>query len=169
MEKVLYHYTSTYHLPAILRTEYLKLTESNLKAPTQEEVVNLLKYGGYDSTSLYKPCVWLTTSNKTEGHGLDGSAVDKTEIKITVRWQKDFQNWKVWSRANGINKKWAKALEKGRNSNSWWISEKPILFADIIQIENTITKEIYFTNEGNWKDEIIPQNFLYKPMVNMAV
>lgn len=31
MTNVLYHYTSSYHLPTILKTGYLKLTESNLR------------------------------------------------------------------------------------------------------------------------------------------
>lgn len=74
-----YHYTSKVHVTNILKSGHLKLTESNLKPDVE----------------MYKPVVWLTTKaipNDLE-LGLNGSVVDKTEVKIIVKPQKHFKTW----------------------------------------------------------------------------
>ncbi len=128
----LFHYTSTLHLPMIMESKCLTLTESNLV---------------YEKP-MYKPCVWLTTSEDPKNNGLDGSIVDKTEIKITVKWQKYLKFWVAWSKSNKIDKSWAKELTKGENPSSWWISEQVIPFSDLAKIENRYTGEVYFKNEN---------------------
>jgi hypothetical protein len=125
----------------ILESKYLKLTESNLRY--DNAIISL----GCNEKVMYKPVVWFTTNLKTDGLGLEGSIVDKKEIRITVKWKSHYQKWMIWSRKNKIDKSWAGALEKGRNPNSWWISEKIVPLEDIIKIENTQTGEVYYSNE----------------------
>lgn len=128
--KVLYHYTCTYHLPTILRTKYLKLTEANLRADIEN----------------FKKVVWLTDLENPTAYelGIDLSSENKTEIRITVEHKKSYKYWKVWSRKNKITKDWAEFLEKDRSPNNWWISEKIIPIDDFLLIENTTTGEILF-------------------------
>ncbi|ASN06851.1 hypothetical protein [Virgibacillus necropolis] len=131
MEKILYHYTSTFHLPKIIKVGFLKLTESNLRMDKE----------------LYKPVVWLTTAYEPnpKGLGLTGSIVDKTEIRIHVKKKNSFQYWKSYSRKNKIDKKWAEILETGRKSNTWWVSTEIIALDDVQLIENKYTGEIYYS------------------------
>lgn len=130
---LLYHYTSTYHLSQILESNYLKLTEGNLS----KEIEN------------YKDVVWLTDMKEPNAFdlGLDGSPVDKTEIRITIARKNSFKYWKVWSRKNKIDKDWAKILEKDRKPNNWWISEKIITTEDFLLIENVITGEVLYEKQ----------------------
>lgn len=117
---LLYHYTSTYHLQKILESGYLKLTESNLRF--KEE--------------MYKPCVWLTNSASPEGHGLEGSILNKKAVRIVINMSTKHKKWKKWSRKNNINDQWADILEKNRNANSWYICESTIPVEDFVRIEN---------------------------------
>lgn len=77
MNNVLFHYTCMYHLPAIFSSGYLKLTDSNLIAPDGTWETEL-------RSKAFKPVVWLTDSESPENLGLEGSAKDKYEVKITV-------------------------------------------------------------------------------------
>lgn len=67
----LHHYTSAYHLPTILATGGLHLGE--------------LPLGNGESLRA----TWFTTEQIPDGHGLDGSAVDKAAVRITVRFGVD--------------------------------------------------------------------------------
>lgn len=124
----------------------LRLTESNLK--------NWGKIGEYDyeaynrwELKLYKPCVWMTSLEEPESFALGlHSAVDKTEIRITIKKQPYFKKWREWSRANNIDKEWAQTMEHGRQSNTWWISELEVTMKDIVKIENRYTGEVIFEN-----------------------
>ena len=124
----LYHFTSTYHLPLILNSGFLDLTESNLK---QDEIG-------------YKPVVWLTRNDTPHGHGLEGCSLNKHEVRITINEQEHYENWHIWSRNNRIKTSWAKRLERGYNSTSWYVSESiiPLNIDNLLKIENTITGEI---------------------------
>lgn len=63
----LYHFTSLGHLPVILATGGLWRGE--------------LPFG--DGSNSFR-ATWLTSDPDPGGHGLDGSAVDKREVRITV-------------------------------------------------------------------------------------
>ena len=80
----------------ILETGYLKLTESNLRIETVG----------------YKPVVWLTDSDNPSDHSLEFSAVDKTEVKVTVKWNKFFKRWMIWSKKNKITLDLPKRLKR---------------------------------------------------------
>lgn len=139
MENYVYHFTSRYHLPMIFKSGYLKLTESNLKAPTSRE--DALPKPDHE---LIKPVVWLTRDAIPMGLSLEGSIIDKTEIRITLRKRDHYEPWILWSRKNRINKTWAKCLERGNNPNGWYISEKiiPLNSSEVVKIENVKTGEI---------------------------
>jgi hypothetical protein len=136
---MLYHYTSAFHLPLILKSGFLKLTESNLLMPTSYED-SLPK----EISQLYKPVVWLTSDYAPSKLGMETDFLNKHEIRITVREHKHYEPWLVWSRNNRIKKSWAKILENGCNPNSWYISESTIFLnnEELLKIENTITGEI---------------------------
>jgi len=147
---LLYHFTSRFHSPLIIKDGYLKLTESNLIAPTKEEMQKYeqeMEQGKYvyNRDDLYKPVVWLTNIPDPKNQGLEGGCFNKSEIMFTLRKKEHYQKWIEWSRRNGIKKQWAEALERGRNPESWYISEKiiPLTRDNIIKIENVITGEIF--------------------------
>lgn len=130
--KVLYHYTAKYHLPSILNSGHLKLTESNLRFDVE----------------MYKPVVWLTNQKEPEtfGLGLSGSIVDKTEIRIHVKKKPTptIKTWEQYSAKNKMNPEWKKAFIEGRKPETWFISTKEIPLKDILLIENRYTGEIYY-------------------------
>jgi hypothetical protein len=82
--------------------------------------------------------------------GLDGSVFNKKEIKLTLKAREHYEKWEIWSKNNHINEKWAEALQRGKDSDSWYISESiiPITSDEIIRIENTISGEILIDIES---------------------
>ena len=154
MNKVIYHYTSKFQLPLILKDGYLKLTNSNLKPPAPKESQQIQRgdYSSLDKNAedLYKPVVWLTDNSSPLNMGLDGSVFNKKEIKFTFKMREHYEKWDIWSRKNQIDKKWAESLQRGKDSDSWYISESiiPITGDEIIQIENTITGEMLIDIEA---------------------
>ena len=76
--------------------------------------------------------------------GLDGSVFNKKEIRLTLKAREHYEKWDVWSKKNRIDKKWADALQRGKDSDSWYISEKviPLTSDEIIRIENIVTGEV---------------------------
>ena len=147
MNNVLYHFTSKYQLPLILKDGFLKLTESQLKPPTQKEIKEM-EQGNYSSLDkgaedLYKPVVWLTDNGSPLNMGLDGSVFNKKEIKITLKMREHYIKWYIWSSKNRADKKWLENLQRNKEHDSWYVSEKtiPITGDEIIRIENTVTGE----------------------------
>jgi hypothetical protein len=141
MDGVLYHFTSRYHLPLILKDGFLNLTESNLKEPASgNEAANI-----FDINGLYKPVVWLSRTADAGNCAVLSAGVDKSEILITLRERVHYQNWTIWSSNNRIKKSWAKKLTGAYNPNSWYVSETtiPLTSAEVIKIENTKTAEVY--------------------------
>ena len=134
---VLYHYTCVYHLPDILSSGYLKLTDSNLIAPDGTWETEL-------RSKEYKPVVWLTDSESPDRLGLNEI---KKEIKITVA-KKDYMIWwKAWEPQKHMPKWWKEAFTDGYNASSWYVSEKVISFKDILKIENLYDGTVYYEVE----------------------
>ncbi len=120
---ILYHFTSTVHLPLINAAGALTTTESNL-SPTRE-------HAGPD-------VVWLTSDPEpdAEGHALAGSCVDKTAVRITVDVpDAEVWGWLPWSRGHRIPKKWARHLERGRRPATWYVMERPIPRAEWVAVD----------------------------------
>lgn len=138
--EVLYHYTCVYHLPAIFSTGYLKLTDSNLIAPDGTWETEL-------RSKSYKPVVWLTDSESPDRLGLDSSAADKKEVKITVARKPYMKYWRVWEPQREMPKWWRDAFTSGYNASSWYVSERVIPFGDILKIENRYDGIVYYESE----------------------
>lgn len=120
--KGLYHYTSKVHLPFILNSGYLKLTRGIL----EDQVV------------------WLTTSNESLGNGLEGSCVDKTEIRFILKdmhvisW-KDYREKIIQGEDKELKQAWADDLEINQNPNAWYLFEYILPLELVAAIENTKT------------------------------
>lgn len=131
---ILYHYTAMFHLPKIMQDGFLKLTESNLRLDVE----------------MYKPVVWLTdlAQPTARGLGLDGSLLDKTEIRIHVKKKVTFKTWEAFAVKNKMNKELKKVFSDDRSPEHWYISTNPVYFRDILLIENTRSGEIYYKAES---------------------
>jgi len=141
MNEILYHFTSKYHLPLIMKDGFLMLTESNLKEPVPGKKIGNV----FDSKDLYKPVVWLSRTADANNCAVMSASVDKSEILITLRERPHYQNWTIWSKENRIKTSWAKRLTGRYNPNSWYVSESviPLTSDEVIKIENTKTGEVY--------------------------
>ena len=123
----LYHFTSTHHWPAIIAAEFLKTTESNIGS-----VNELWKpFGEHVGPDV----VWLTDMPEitAKGCGLNGSRLDKTEIRITVEVA-DAISWPAFAAKHGINKKWYRALGSGRRPETWWVVPRRIYRVEWIDV-----------------------------------
>jgi len=138
--KYLYHFTCLRNLAEIKKSGYLKTTTSNL-----------------DFNDFGKcPVVWLTSSPAPENNGLlfaDNIPDDlnKTHIRITVRWKKYFKHWDSWSDEKGMDKNFKQALINSASAENtymkWYISEKIIPFKDVLAVENISTGQIYYRRD----------------------
>lgn len=123
--KNLYHYTSTYHLAKILSSGFLKLTQGILE----------------------DEAVWLTTSSKPEGNGLEGSVVDKSEIRFilkdvaALKW-KDYKKKVIKGNNKLLKQQWAGALEVNQKPHTWWLSSNVITLDKVQAVENIKTGKL---------------------------
>jgi hypothetical protein len=70
--------------------------------------------------------VWLTTSPRPVGHGLDGGAADKTRVCLSVDLPLDdprLKRWRDWAPANGVTTDWYSQLNRtaGGGAATWWV------------------------------------------------
>lgn len=139
MGKILYHFTSGYHLEKILESGYLKLTESNLQLTKDWDIVAY----NQGKQKLYKPVVWLTDKAEEDavGMGLESSKVDKTSIRIAIKKQPYHKKWSKWRREQGMDTAWAKEMERGRAPKTWWVSEITIGVKDFLEVVDMRTGE----------------------------
>lgn len=135
--EVLYHYTCAYHLSAIFSSGYLKLTSSDIIPPDGTLETEM-------KAKVYKPVVWLTDSKEPIGQGLEGSAADKKEIKITVAKKDYMEPWTSWKPQKKMPNWWKKAYCKKQNPSSWYVSEEIVPFTDILKIENRYDGTVYY-------------------------
>jgi hypothetical protein len=105
-EMILYHYTSKAYLPLIeiggLEVGEVPLTPTKLRN-----------------------AVWLTTDSNPDGHGLDGSCLNKRAVRITVRiptHDRKLKHWPAWGRKR-LARWWYAALDEagGGKSESWYL------------------------------------------------
>lgn len=112
----LYHFTSKQGYRGILEKGYIAIGDGNLSfMPSNDNQV-----------------VWLTTSPlPTGGHGLGGSAYDKTQVRFTLDLPEDYvSRWATWADRKGIDPEWKECLIAtggGKESaDTWWVAEDPI-------------------------------------------
>jgi hypothetical protein len=117
---LLYHYTSSVHVPRILRAGVLRPTGSNLDLTSEGR------------SPAGPPVVWLTTHDHPgAGHGLYQSVADKTEYRFTVEVPRDWpKRWVKWAKAHGSTPRgmdWLASTGGGWEvAESWWVVARPI-------------------------------------------
>ena len=124
---ILYHFTCREHLDKILSDQNLRVTESNISGRRE--------HAGPD-------VVWLTTNPdpSAHGHGLAGSATDKTAIRFTVELDKrNVHKWRDWAAGRGIDRGWMQILASAGGSSTWRVVERPIPAAQWVEICDTET------------------------------
>ncbi|WP_427129319.1 hypothetical protein [Pseudarthrobacter sp. S9] len=132
---ILYHFTSTTHLPRILESGYLKTVESNVSLKRE--------HAGPD-------VVWLTTKTSADGgHGLQGSAVDKTAIRFTVDLDKRaVHKWKEWAKRQGSNEQVMDTLSRAGGSASWRLTTSQVPLEQWVEVRNMATGEVLLDREA---------------------
>jgi hypothetical protein len=95
----IYHFIASRHLVDILRSGCIGLTESNL---------NIAEWN----------CgvVWLATFFASLNHGLKFDAnvpseIDKTTVRITIRYKSEFERWDGWSDKKGMDRELKTSLD----------------------------------------------------------
>jgi len=139
--KVLYHYTSLYHLNRILQSKRITLTESNLSFAQQGN----------------PRVVWMTDISTPNNHGLlfqDNmpDELNKTFYRISIRWKKHFRQWDEWSEEKGIDPEIKCVLIESAGAQevykSWYVSEIYIPVNDWLTIEDVRTGKVLFKWDG---------------------
>ena len=115
---IIYHFTSTHHLPEIMQSGLLNLTASSFSL---EEI-------------LY-PVVWFTDMPTPHNHGLllgdhIPDVLNKAHIRFTICKRSYMKQWDAWSDAKGMDKQLKQMLIASATAEetytSWYVSEQPI-------------------------------------------
>lgn len=113
--RTLYHFTSRYHLPHILNDGFLRPTESNVS---------------FARAAVGPGVVWLVDEPELSApHGLSGSAVDKTAVRITVKVE-NAEPWTEWVKRqpdDGWSRETLVRTGGGpAAARRWWVVQGPI-------------------------------------------
>jgi hypothetical protein len=149
---ILYHFTSTWHLPRTAEDGYIDVTESNLSG-TRE-------HAGPD-------VVWLTKSPTVAGTTfLLGSGVDKTEIRITVDVPGlEAHKWRKWAYRRNIHPRWAAGLAAAGGSTPWYVVERPVAATEWVNVTNMHSGELVDARLGTSDWQAIPAAFCRGPVL----
>jgi hypothetical protein len=150
MSDVLYHYTSRHHLPLILKSGYLELSESNLREPTSYNLKRIQRGENIPVSEMFHPVVWLTDKKSSQYQGLDGSVLNKHEICITIKKRDHYQKWIHWKKKYEMKSRLIKAFTDRKDYRSWYVTEQTILLNadELLKIENTLTGEVLIDIEN---------------------
>lgn len=147
-----YHFTSYNHMLEIAASGKIKLTCSNLLYPTNPRIVNGALVSDTDD---YKPVVWLTNKDTSDGLGVDPITRfkpvddDKRRIRITIEsGTLIVKKWLSWAYHNHMDAKWRDSLIKGQDYKTWYITETDIPVANITRIEDVYSGIDYSIQEG---------------------
>ena len=133
-----YHYTSTERLVMIRSTGIIRTTESNIGSGRSDWP----PFGSHVGPDV----VWLTDEPEPDSQALalttiDGS--DKTEVRITVSLADDeVMWWPDFAKQHGIHRQWRRALELGRDPQSWWVVERAIALCEVVAIEQRFSDSV---------------------------
>ena len=120
--KVLYHYTSPVHVPMILETGFLKVTESNVSFAIENAAPQV---------------VWLTPETLIRPPRYLASIVDKTAYRFVVA-PADAQRSDKWLRRNGASSKQLGRRESsggGTKATRWYVVARPIPSKEWLALE----------------------------------
>ncbi|MCP1674573.1 hypothetical protein J2T57_001675 [Natronocella acetinitrilica] len=118
---LLYHYTSTLHLPLILKSRVISTTHNALH-PTDQ---------------LGEPVVWLTASDVFEAQLWAAGILDKTAIRLSIEIPRaHVQPWQDFARAQGADPVWLAVLaEVGGGDSDWYVSTRPIDWSAVVAVD----------------------------------
>jgi hypothetical protein len=119
---ILHHFTSLQHLPFILKDGLLKPTESNIGSPNPQWSPAGLAIG--------PDVVWfLDEEEPTFGHGLNGSIVDKGNVRITVEVGYPVK-WTDWQWTAKMHPAWKHHLLEAAGgpeaAEHWYVIPAPV-------------------------------------------
>jgi hypothetical protein len=132
---VLYHYTSQLHLPLILRSGFLKLTESNVAMERP--------HAGPDVVWLTRdPSPWQAWM-RMPGRLLP---VDKGRIRFLVDVPHgELQSWSTWADQHGVADAWRRAMvDSGGPSDAWYVTERIVPWQEWLRIEDTNSGQVWW-------------------------
>jgi hypothetical protein len=127
----LYHFTSEVHLPRIVGSGELRVTETNARASREHAAPD---------------AVWLTSDPRPQVQGWKrGSAVDKTAVRFTVEVPRgDVMSWAAFCRLHRVPNAWRRALAdvaRPSKPSTWFLVFRPIPRAEWVEVE-VLEKEV---------------------------
>ena len=137
----LYHFTCWQWYLKIVADGQITTTESNIGSPPPPP-----------GAPMWPPCgahvgpdvVWLTRREEPSRNGMAVSSdvipelarppidLDKSHVRLTVEVP-DAQHWPEWAKAHGIHPKWYRVLATNLSPESWYVVERPITVAEIVE------------------------------------
>jgi hypothetical protein len=130
---ILYHYTCPCdrHLGSILDDGLLRTTESRIGSDRPD----VLPYGEHVGPDV----VWLSRSKRpVDGRGLISQAgfggCDKRRVRFVMDLA-DALHWPEWSKLQGINPRWKRALEEHQFPDLWYVVERPIPKSEWVSVD----------------------------------
>jgi hypothetical protein len=131
--KFLYHYTSIHHMPAIIDSGFLEVTESN---------------ASFKMENAAPQVVWLTADTFYKPPKYLGSNVDKTAIRIVVP-STGAQRADKWLRGHGATQSTITILEEsggGHRASSWYVVPRRIYRNEWIRVEYRLGRKWVVVN-----------------------
>ena len=126
--KVLYHYTSPVHVPMILDSGFIDVTESNVSFAIENAAPQV---------------VWLTPEILIRPPRYLASIVDKTAYRFVVAVA-DAQRSDKWLRRNGASSEQIGLLESsggGTKATTWYVVARPIPSEEWLALEKRINNQ----------------------------
>lgn len=133
-----YHFTSTAHLPWILRDGFLKTVESNVGSP----LASMPPTGQHVGPDV----VWLLGAPELQhDHGLGGNPHDKTQVRFTVRTRA--ARWSTWEPGLRMHPEWRRAMiMRGGGvgaSKMWYVTPRVVHRAEWLALD--------VRQDGEWR------------------
>ncbi|WP_198517634.1 hypothetical protein [Microbacterium lacus] len=113
---IVYHYTHESHMPSILQSGVIRLTESNVS---------------FEKAHAGPDVVWLTTDPELLGSVSSGlryaSGDSKAQVRITVSLPRhEVHTWGEWARKHGSSERALTTLAAAGGASKWRVIERPI-------------------------------------------